>query len=316
MCSKREDGKTVESPPGPLSLFVHEDSYVHWIWKLNLNLIKFILVSRQQLCLNVRRHVISALWTWTLRRKMSQPSLQRLSRPHCYNSFLKLSCVSKGWFPRDHASGTSFLISIQVEEENNYEFFLEFLPTFAADLPWHSELKAPPITIYFVPIWFGNLFPGHYHIIICYIDRIIVIFAWKLFLPQRVGREKSWRISFFSAFRDPGCFTETCRRPSCSFTPTWDLCAAAKSSMRLRMGTPTLDFRHVIISNEHVSLHSTLLQVPSQTNHSCRIGRAVKPKINGTFARQSCLCPEGISTQGLGIHMCGHWHIPCLYTCV
>ena len=46
-----------------------------------------------------------------------------------------------------------------------------------------------------------------------------------------------------------------------------------------------------------------------KTSSVCRIGRATKPKIKGTFARPSCLCPEGISMQGLGIHMCGHWHV-------
>ena len=35
-----------------------------------------------------------------------------------------------------------FQFGSQVQDETNYEFFLEWLPLFAADLPWHSEMKA------------------------------------------------------------------------------------------------------------------------------------------------------------------------------
>ena len=35
-----------------------------------------------------------------------------------------------------------FQLGSQVEDDHNYEFFLEWLPLFAADLPWHSEMKA------------------------------------------------------------------------------------------------------------------------------------------------------------------------------
>lgn len=69
-----------------------------------------------------------------------------------------------------------FVISIQVEEDNNYEFYLEWLPTFAADLPWQSEIKAP-LTIYFIPTSFGKLFPNTPLVHPSTAYRIIGIFA-------------------------------------------------------------------------------------------------------------------------------------------